>query len=112
MSFMAFLSFIFVGNNNVYTNTRLQGYVGDGNCFAMGGICGHAGVFSQAQDIARFLQAMLRSIANPTNVSQPFFLNSTTIGLFTEISNETLSSRALGWDTNTDKVCFIIALLC
>ena len=29
---------LYIGNNNAYTNTRLQGYVGDGNCYAMGGM--------------------------------------------------------------------------
>ena len=34
-----------VGNENAYTNTRLQGWVGDGDCYASGGIAGHAGEF-------------------------------------------------------------------
>ena len=82
------------------------------------GVCGHAGVFSQVNDLSQFLQAMLKNTkknikkdgtdrtGGPDLVdgSAVFFLNSSTIELFTEISNISLSSRALGWDTNTDQV--------
>lgn len=44
-----------------YTHQRLQGLVSDGDCYAMGGLCGHAGVFAPARDVARFLQAYLIS---------------------------------------------------
>ena len=92
-----------LGNDNSYTGQRLQGQVGDGNCYAMGGIAGHAGVFSTAPDLGRFLSGMLRTLAG-TAESNEFFLNATTIQTFTTLNNVTQSSRALGWDTNTQLV--------
>lgn len=38
----------------------LQGIVHDPNAFALGGIAGHAGLFSTADDLARFCQMLLR----------------------------------------------------
>jgi serine-type D-Ala-D-Ala carboxypeptidase len=92
-----------LGNENSYTGQRLQGQVGDGNCYAMGGIAGHAGVFSTAPDLGRFLSRMLRTLAGSGDADD-FFLNATTIKTFTTINNVTQSSRALGWDTNTPLV--------
>ncbi|MFA0776621.1 MAG: hypothetical protein PVTTEEND_000335 [Candidatus Fervidibacter sp.] len=40
--------------------TMLQGIVHDPNAFALGGIAGHAGLFSVAEDLARFCQMLLR----------------------------------------------------
>ena len=38
----------------------VQGYVHDENAYAIGGIAGHAGLFSTAGDLARFCQALFR----------------------------------------------------
>ena len=38
-------------NDTLYTHKRLQGQVADGNCYASGGLCGHAGVFTTAPDV-------------------------------------------------------------
>lgn len=65
----------------------------------MGGLCGHAGVFSTAYDISLLLHGYLRQIFHPT--SNSFFLNSSTIDLFTKIKNISQSSRAYGWTINT-----------
>lgn len=72
-----------------------QGEVDDGNAFAMGGISGHAGVFATARDVARLTQRWLA----PT----PDFLAPATVAAFTAPANPLLSSRALGWNTNTDR---------
>lgn len=106
-----------------YTHKRLQGQVADGNCYAMGGVCGHAGVFSTAPDLANLagylLQQRVSSSLNSTAQRQHYhseeglnegpsegvqllsFLNASTVQLFTTINNETQSSRALGWTTNS-----------
>lgn len=42
-----------------YTHKRLQGQVADGDCYAMGGIAGHAGIFSNALDVATLAQYYL-----------------------------------------------------
>ncbi len=88
-----------------YTHKRLQGQVADGDCYAMGGIAGHAGVFSTASDIGRFLSYMLAVIrSEDENFGDDKILNKTTLQYFTTIHNGTQSSRALGWSTNSDEV--------
>lgn len=74
----------------------------------MGGICGHAGVFSTAPDISLFLNGYLQRSLENSNLNENdndnnniFFLNSTTVKLFTTIANISQSSRALGWTINT-----------
>jgi CubicO group peptidase (beta-lactamase class C family) len=66
--------------------------VQDENAFVLGGVAGHAGLFSTAEDLARFAHVML-SGGSP-------ILRPETIELFTrrEISPAG-TSRALGWDT-------------
>jgi CubicO group peptidase (beta-lactamase class C family) len=70
----------------------LQGEVQDENASVMGGIAGHAGLFSTASDLATFAHAMLpggRPILKPE-----------TLATFTRRqSAPNGTSRALGWDT-------------
>jgi len=47
-----------------YTHRRLQGQVADGDCYAMGGIGGHAGVFSTIGDLGIFAQFMMQQRMN------------------------------------------------
>eukprot|EP01032_Pedospumella_encystans_P011506 gene11506-13373_t len=113
-----------------YTHKRLQGQVADGDCYAMGGIAGHAGVFSTAKDVATLARYLLskavedtlsatdnatKKAAGAVNVelesseqeivpasrSTLTFLNATTVKLFSTVYNTSQSSRALGWSTNT-----------
>ena len=76
-----------------YHHGLIMGYVSDQNAYALGGISGHAGVFSNVGDALRFMKVWM-------NAEDPAMLNSTTIALFTKVANLTQSSRALGWDTN------------
>lgn len=72
----------------VFVGVAIQGSVHDPTAAAMGGVAGHAGLFSTVGDMARFAQAMLRfELASPL-VTELFT---------TRVSPE--SSRALGWDT-------------
>jgi CubicO group peptidase (beta-lactamase class C family) len=59
----------------------------------MGGVAGHAGLFSSARDLARFAQFMLRARRGESEL-----LSQTTVARFTR-RYDTSSSRALGWDT-------------
>jgi hypothetical protein len=70
----------------------LRGEVHDENAFALGGVAGHAGLFSTAADLAVFAQMMLEggSYAGQRIVSE------NTVALFTRRS---AGRRALGWDT-------------
>jgi CubicO group peptidase (beta-lactamase class C family) len=72
----------------------LQGVVHDANAWAMGGVSGHAGLFSSARDIATFAQLLLDggTYANVRIVAPQ------TIARWTSRQGGA-TSRALGWDT-------------
>lgn len=72
----------------------LQGTVHDGNAWAMGGVAGHAGLFSSARDLATFAQMLLNGGAyNGAHILSP-----STVARWTARQSAT-SSRSLGWDT-------------
>jgi CubicO group peptidase (beta-lactamase class C family) len=66
----------------------------------MGGIAGHAGLFSTAPDVLSIMREWLFN--DPR--SQTTYLNATTTSLFVKEWNQTQSSRALGWNTNDPAV--------
>ncbi len=70
----------------------LRGEVADENAYALGGIAGHAGLFSTAGDISVFAQMML----NGGEFNGVRIITDTTIARFTR---RTAGTRALGWDT-------------
>jgi CubicO group peptidase (beta-lactamase class C family) len=72
----------------------LWGVVHDGNAWAMGGVSGHAGLFSSARDLAVFAQMML----NGGTYDGVRLLRPATIARWTTAQGAG-SSRALGWDT-------------
>lgn len=76
-----------------YHHGQIMGYVSDQNAYAMGGIAGHAGVFSSVEDALKLMRVWMYD-------TDPKMLNKTTMTLFTTVANLTQSSRALGWDTN------------
>jgi beta-N-acetylhexosaminidase len=73
---------------------ELRGIVHDGAAFRLGGITGHAGLFSTAYDVAVFSQAMLNLGAYGTR--QVFAPE--VVATFRE-RQPRASERALGWDT-------------
>jgi CubicO group peptidase (beta-lactamase class C family) len=72
----------------------LHGVVHDPNAWAMGGIAGHAGLFSSAPDLAIFAQMML----NGGWYDGVRILRPETIARWTARQGP-YASRALGWDT-------------
>jgi CubicO group peptidase (beta-lactamase class C family) len=70
----------------------LQGEVHDENAYALGGIAGHAGLFSTASDLAVFAQMML----NGGEYNGTRIVADSTVALFTK---RAAGTRALGWDT-------------
>jgi CubicO group peptidase (beta-lactamase class C family) len=76
-----------------YRHAPSQGYVDDENAYAMGGISGHAGVYSNLDDIFVLMQAWMEG-------TREDLLNATTVKLWRTEYNHTQSSRALGWNTN------------
>lgn len=70
----------------------LRGEVHDENAYALGGVAGHAGLFSTAADLSIFAQMML----NRGEYDGVRIVSEQTIDLFTR---RTAGTRALGWDT-------------
>jgi CubicO group peptidase (beta-lactamase class C family) len=81
-------------NDTVYRKRLLQGEVDDENAWAMGGVAGHAGLFSTAGDVAAFAQMLL----NGGIYGHHRLLRRATIQQFTARQAIGDSSRALGWD--------------
>ena len=70
----------------------LRGEVHDENAYALGGVAGHAGLFSTAADLSVFAQMMLDGgVYDGVRI-----VNEETVRLFTTRASGT---RALGWDT-------------
>jgi serine-type D-Ala-D-Ala carboxypeptidase len=79
-------------DDQTFRRRIIQGEVHDENASTMDGVAPHAGLFSTAEDLAKFAQAML-------NQGGPI-LRPETISLFTRReSTPPGTSRALGWDT-------------
>ena len=70
----------------------IKGEVHDENAFALGGVAGHAGLFSTAADLAVFAQMML----NGGSYDDVRIVSDSAVSLFTR---RTAGTRALGWDT-------------
>jgi CubicO group peptidase (beta-lactamase class C family) len=77
---------------STFRNRVIQGEVQDENASVLGGVAPHAGLFSTAQDLAKFAHAMLRQ-------GRPI-LRPETVSLFTRRESAPAgTTRALGWDT-------------
>jgi len=76
----------------IFRHRVIQGEVQDENASVLGGVAPHAGLFSTAEDLARFAHAMLSE-------GQPI-LRPETVALFTRRESAPAgTTRTLGWDT-------------
>jgi uncharacterized protein YbbC (DUF1343 family)/CubicO group peptidase (beta-lactamase class C family) len=85
--------------NPVRTGTPLRGVVHDPTARNMGGVAGHAGLFSTADDLARFAQMMLNDgELNGVRIFSPF-----TVRKFTEPQSppDQTILRGFGWDIDS-----------
>ena len=74
---------------------HIRGEVHDENAYALGGVSGHAGLFSTAADLTRFARMLLSGgTLDGVRVLRP-----ATIAQFTAVQDPGLSHRALGWET-------------
>ena len=73
---------------------QVWGSVHDENAYALGGVAGHAGLFSTAHDLSIFARMML----NGGSVGAVRLVSPATIARWTAAQGAG-SSRALGWDT-------------
>jgi beta-N-acetylhexosaminidase len=102
--------------DTVWRHEMVWGRVHDENADAMGGVAGHAGLFSTATDLSVFARMMLNDgvapacvpgdvpgepcpVARPDDVD---LLDPAVLAMFTRRYDET-SSRALGWDTPSER---------
>ena len=70
----------------------LRGEVHDENAYALGGVAGHAGLFSTVSDLSMFAQMLL----NGGSFNGTRIIADSTVQLFTR---RAAGTRALGWDT-------------
>lgn len=102
--------------NDVTGDQMLRGQVHDPTSFRMGGIAGHAGLFSTADDLARYCQMLLNggvvpdwSVQHPAGRASKMLaapvriLSAQTVAKMTApyVVSETGETRGLGWDMNT-----------
>lgn len=76
---------------------KVHGEVHDENAFMLGGVSGHAGLFSTAADLARFARAYL----NEGTLDGRRVFDAAAVAQFTRAQDTTVSRRALGWETPT-----------
>ena len=78
---------------STFRNRIIQGEVQDENASVLGGVAGHAGLFSTADDLAIFA-------STPCSKAEAPILRPETVALFTRRESAPAgTSRALGWDT-------------
>ena len=83
-----------------YDSWRQQliwGVVHDENAFALGGVAGHAGLFSSGRDLSRFARMYL----NFGTLDGEKILNASTIYDFQRTQDSSFSNRAIGWEKPT-----------
>lgn len=77
---------------STFRNKVIQGEVQDENAWVLGGVAGHAGLFSTVRDLANYAHCLLSG-------GVPIF-RPETVTLFTRRETEPAgTTRALGWDT-------------
>lgn len=79
-------------------DAMLRGVVHDPTARAMGGVAGHAGLFTTAGDLARFCRMILASGRAPDG--RPV-LSSASVAEMTRVQTDGADRRGLGWDIDT-----------
>lgn len=87
-----------------FRRRRIQGEVQDENAFVLQGVAGHAGLFSNVPNLLQFCAALLHAhSAGEAGAAHASLFHRETIRRFAERQAPEGSSRALGWDTPSDK---------
>lgn len=82
--------------DNYWRKKLVQGEVHDETSSLLGGVAGHAGLFSTAEDLSKLCSVML----NEGKYNGKQFFKSETVKLFTKRYSPQ-NTRALGWDTKS-----------
>jgi serine-type D-Ala-D-Ala carboxypeptidase len=89
--------------DSTFRHRRIQGEVQDENTYVLGGVAGHAGLFSSVRDLLRFAREILgagTAIKPEAERARLFELG--TVERFAERQGPEGSSRAMGWDTPSE----------
>jgi len=89
-------------DDTTFRHRRIQGEVQDENAWVLGGIAGHAGLFSNVHDLLRFAGAITGSAEFAGSDLYPSRFDSGMLERFAERQPPKGSSRALGWDTPSE----------
>ncbi len=79
---------------------RIRGEVHDPRAYGLGGVAGHAGLFSTPRDMSRFAQAWLAKTARPGHAT---LVSPQTFDAFTSPHDVPTAIRGLGWDMMSPK---------
>ncbi len=82
--------------DNYWRHRQIRGTVHDETSALLGGVAGHAGLFSTAGDLAKLLQMLLQK----GEYHGKRYIKASTVEMFVKRQSD-LSSRALGWDTKS-----------
>jgi len=82
---------------------RIQGEVQDENAWRLGGVAGHAGLFSSVPDVLRFAAEILVAFGKAKPAGDAPLFTRETVDVFAERQAPAGSSRALGWDTPSEE---------
>jgi len=97
--------------DTTWRHRLVRGEVHDENAASMGGVSGHAGLFSTAPDLVRFVQFLMRGGSTVSagtgaqghrGTGSAQLVRAQTIEQFTRVQQAGFSSRALGWDTPSE----------
>ncbi|GAB4287872.1 MAG: glycoside hydrolase family 3 N-terminal domain-containing protein [Marinilabiliales bacterium] len=89
--------------DDYFRKTRVHGYVHDMGAAMLGGVCGHAGLFSDANDLAKLMQMLLQG----GEYGGYRFLSDSIIKVFTKCEDCDKNRRGIGFDKpemNYDKI--------
>jgi CubicO group peptidase (beta-lactamase class C family) len=87
-------------DDSTFRHRVIQGEVQDENCFVLGGVAGHAGVFSNVEGLLGFAQCILAK--GRAGDGCPLFRPETVKLFATRPGTPDGKSRALGWDVPTE----------
>ncbi len=87
--------------DRTFRHRRVQGEVQDENAYVLGGVAGHAGLFSNVSDLLQFAAAILSTTRNGVGKASLLF-DPGTVNRFAVRQEPAGSSAALGWDTPSE----------
>jgi len=95
----SWLSRIAPTEQDSWRGRKLRGEVHDENASRLGGVSGHAGLFSSARDLSRFARMYLHY----GTLDGVRVFDSATVAQFIVVQDPAVSKRALGWETPTGR---------